>query len=588
MGERDFILHYNRLWVKLIPGKIKFSDFRGGTQSSLVIDGDEMCYLDMLKEIKIHIEDAPVSCVKYISRGHLCSFKSDSEMLSMWDLIRAERDMKQHLFVSMIIVDITRPSPVHVHLSPLTNEPHKIPSKKPTLPSCPSPSTLKLATNVHELRRSPRFVSIPTTPKSMTTHTEVRKSITTHTSPAPPKNNFELRKSPKLNHVRVQPVSEARVEEHVDVDHVSTQGEEIVDYGMAFEDLFDNEVEEFDAGVSEDDKVDRVLEVRHTFGPHALIQNGYISAASSDSEDEKFILNDDESDSGNDVVPELVHSEDDVSDDEVRSFVKMAKNQYEAEDNERNDGPKNAVVGMQLVVRWRVFCSLSGKHTFKLRTFVPTHTCEADETNKYDQAKTPWVVDKLEEYMIAHPNLSPKDLMAQVLYEFGVVISYWTAWRSRYCNPYYHVNAFRATYAGWIFPFDNVDEWGKVMPGDEVLPPSIERKAGRPRKQRIRGDDKERATSKRKCRKCKEPGHNSRTCHHGKSGKNGKKQKNTSDYNEIEGGVEAKGENMEPIVDVQQQQEDTQVHNVDDIPRATRGGRRSRWKSKCQCGPTTK
>ncbi|KAF9593974.1 hypothetical protein IFM89_026645 [Coptis chinensis] len=111
----------------------------------------------------------------------------------------------------------------------------------------------------------------------------------------------------------------------------------------------------------------------------------------------------------------------------------------------------------------------------------------------------------------------------------------------RYCSPYYHVNTFRATYAGWIFPFDNVDEWGKVMPGDEVLPPSIERKARRPRKQRIRGDDEERATSKRKCIKC---------------------------------GVEAEGENVEPIVDVQQQQEDTQVHNVDDIPKATRGGRR--------------
>ncbi|KAF9597948.1 hypothetical protein IFM89_023319, partial [Coptis chinensis] len=114
-----------------------------------------------------------------------------------------------------------------------------------------------------------------------------------------------------------------------------------------------------------------------------------------------------------------------------------------------------------------------------------------------------------------------------------------------------------------------------AIPGDEVLPPSIERKAGRPRKQRIRGDNEERATSKRKCRKCKEPGHNSRTCPHGKSGQNGKKQKNTSDCNEIECGVEAEGENVEPIVDVQQQQEDTQVHNVDDIPRTTRGGRRA-------------
>ncbi|KAF9624438.1 hypothetical protein IFM89_011446 [Coptis chinensis] len=68
---------------------------------------------------------------------------------------------------------------------------------------------------------------------------------------------------------------------------------------------------------------------------------------------------------------------------------------------------------------------------------------------------------------------------------------------TRYCSPYYHVNTFRATYVGWIFPSDNEDEWGKVMPGDEALPLTIERKAGRPRKQRIRGDNEERATSKK-------------------------------------------------------------------------------------------
>ncbi|KAF9605985.1 hypothetical protein IFM89_021311 [Coptis chinensis] len=120
----------------------------------------------------------------------------------------------------------------------------------------------------------------------------------------------------------------------------------------------------------------------------------------------------------------------------------------------------------------------------------------------------------------------------------------------------YHVNAFRATYAGWIFSFDNEDEWGKIMPGDEVLPPTIERKVGRPRKQRIRGDDEERATSKRKCRKCKEPGRNSRTCPHGKNGKNGKKQK-TTNCNEVEGGrVEAGGGNVDVEGENVQQQEE--------------------------------
>ncbi|KAF9625246.1 hypothetical protein IFM89_020832, partial [Coptis chinensis] len=81
-----------------------------------------------------------------------------------------------------------------------------------------------------------------------------------------------------------------------------------------------------------------------------------------------------------------------------------------------------------------------------------------------------------------------------------------------YCSPFYNVQSFKAIYAGFIYPFDNEEDWDKVEIGDEVLPPPLERKSGRPRKQRIRDADEERPSKKRVCKLCHVPGHNKRTC----------------------------------------------------------------------------
>ncbi|KAF9595217.1 hypothetical protein IFM89_037815 [Coptis chinensis] len=82
----------------------------------------------------------------------------------------------------------------------------------------------------------------------------------------------------------------------------------------------------------------------------------------------------------------------------------------------------------------------------------------------------------------------------------------------RYCSHYYTVESFRATYAGYIYPIANKEHWDKIKPKNVVLPPPNERRPGRPKKQRIRGNDEEKASGKRKCRNCGEVGHNSRTC----------------------------------------------------------------------------
>ncbi|KAF9602048.1 hypothetical protein IFM89_024805 [Coptis chinensis] len=56
---------------------------------------------------------------------------------------------------------------------------------------------------------------------------------------------------------------------------------------------------------------------------------------------------------------------------------------------------------------------------------------------------------------------------------------------------------FKATYVGYIYPFDNEEEWDKVKVGNEVLPPPFERKSRRPRKIRIRDADEDKPSNNR-------------------------------------------------------------------------------------------
>ncbi|KAF9602671.1 hypothetical protein IFM89_030559 [Coptis chinensis] len=95
----------------------------------------------------------------------------------------------------------------------------------------------------------------------------------------------------------------------------------------------------------------------------------------------------------------------------------------------------------------------------------------------------------------------------------------------RYCSPYFSAEAFKASYASYLYPLDNIEDWPEITLDKElVLPPEVSTQLGRPRKQRIRADD-EMPKSKKKCVKCQEEGHNSRSCDARKKGEFGKKKK---------------------------------------------------------------
>ncbi|KAF9613939.1 hypothetical protein IFM89_013474 [Coptis chinensis] len=96
---------------------------------------------------------------------------------------------------------------------------------------------------------------------------------------------------------------------------------------------------------------------------------------------------------------------------------------------------------------------------------------------------------------------------------------------SRYCSPYFSVEAFRRTYANYLYPLENIEDWEEIdEPEELVLPPEVASKVGRPRKQRIRGDD-EPPKTRRKCTKCGELGHNPITCDQRQKGIYGKKKR---------------------------------------------------------------
>lgn len=92
---------------------------------------------------------------------------------------------------------------------------------------------------------------------------------------------------------------------------------------------------------------------------------------------------------------------------------------------------------------------------------------------------------------------------------------------NEFVSSFFKGAAYKLTYSDHIHPMPDSSQWPEFdLP--IILPPPIKRAAGRPPKQRKRGrfDPKRgKRSSSVKCGKCKEVGHNSRTCKGGKTAK---------------------------------------------------------------------
>ncbi|KAF9625507.1 hypothetical protein IFM89_023443 [Coptis chinensis] len=138
---------------------------------------------------------------------------------------------------------------------------------------------------------------------------------------------------------------------------------------------------------------------------------------------------------------------------------------------------------------------------------------------------------------------------------------------ARYCSPYFSVGAFRAIYGNYRYPLDNIEDWPEIEgPNELVLPPEQTKQVGRPRKQRIRGEDEPHKTQ-RKCKKCGTLGHNALTCETRQKRIYGKKGKSKDKGGQVQEApdehVETNdGNKRERKRKISQVQEETQLNTI--------------------------
>ncbi|RYR32059.1 hypothetical protein Ahy_B01g057051 isoform A [Arachis hypogaea] len=82
-----------------------------------------------------------------------------------------------------------------------------------------------------------------------------------------------------------------------------------------------------------------------------------------------------------------------------------------------------------------------------------------------------------------------------------------------YCDAYYNKDKYIIAYSGLYSPLPDLD----TLDDTDVLPPSLRRLSGRPRKSRIRKKDEDAPSNARKistirCSNCKDLGHNRKGC----------------------------------------------------------------------------
>nr|CAD1836559.1 unnamed protein product [Ananas comosus var. bracteatus] len=74
------------------------------------------------------------------------------------------------------------------------------------------------------------------------------------------------------------------------------------------------------------------------------------------------------------------------------------------------------------------------------------------------------------------------------------------------------VAKYKEAYASSIAPLPSCDQWVKIDIGHRVLPPILNRPAGRPRNKRIRGSDEMTIRKRHRCKRCNKLGHRAKTC----------------------------------------------------------------------------
>ncbi|KAL5730101.1 hypothetical protein ACHQM5_002968 [Ranunculus cassubicifolius] len=99
----------------------------------------------------------------------------------------------------------------------------------------------------------------------------------------------------------------------------------------------------------------------------------------------------------------------------------------------KNEGYRILAKCKNQTCQWRCYIRrMTNKHTMRLATLNPIHTCVPTGSNKNPMANAPWIVGKLEKPMrIHHRSFTPAEVIDYIWLEFQLDILYWQAWHSR-------------------------------------------------------------------------------------------------------------------------------------------------------------
>ncbi|CAM0875381.1 unnamed protein product [Alopecurus aequalis] len=81
-----------------------------------------------------------------------------------------------------------------------------------------------------------------------------------------------------------------------------------------------------------------------------------------------------------------------------------------------------------------------------------------------------------------------------------------------FVDDYYSVQRFKLAYHFEVTPMGDKSQWPKIDPPFQVIPPQLERPAGRPRKQRIKASGEPGKRGPYQCKKCFQFGHIEKGC----------------------------------------------------------------------------
>ncbi|KAF9622172.1 hypothetical protein IFM89_030030 [Coptis chinensis] len=83
LGVKEFVIHYGGKWGRTIPGKIKTSEYKGGKQESVKYDGDEICFLDLEKDVQKLVGEGVEFQIASLIEGNLCRITEDKHLMDM-------------------------------------------------------------------------------------------------------------------------------------------------------------------------------------------------------------------------------------------------------------------------------------------------------------------------------------------------------------------------------------------------------------------------------------------------------------------------------------------------------------------------